>query len=80
MKNIAIKVCGTCEDPVDLTIEPGVTPTDIFSGLNFSQDKQNFLLLCNSFQQAPFDNNEDIYDKVDDSEKLFIVQACGRLH
>ena len=80
MKNITIKVCGTWEDPVDLTIEPGITPTDIFSWLKFSQDKQKYLLLCNNFNHEPFDNNEDIYDKVEDGEKLYIVQASGLLY
>ena len=72
MKNIAIKVGANPDPPVDVSIEPGTTSSDI---LDHIKETQGINLtgygLSKEDAKNQFGNNENIYPKVEDGEKLY---------
>jgi len=72
MKNIAIKVGATDSEPIDVAIEPGTTTSDI---LDHVKETKGINLTGYGLSKVDgknqFGNNENIYPKVEDGEKLF---------
>ena len=76
MKNIAIKVGASQDLPIDVSIEPGTTSSDILDHI-----KENKGINLTGFGLSKedgsnqFGDNENIYPKVEDGEKLYAFKV-----
>jgi hypothetical protein len=67
MKSLAVKVAGTNQEPLDISIQPGTTAGDILEQLNL----QGYLLSKDASADKFFGATENVYPQVGDGEKLF---------
>lgn len=69
-KHIVVKVAGAAE-PREATIHPGTTCRDLLDALGLSRN----LLLTQDPAGTPFGVDENIWDKVEDGQKLYCIPA-----
>ena len=67
MKELAIKVAGTEDDPIDTTLYPGTTVGEILAQHNL----QGYLLSTGPDSRRFFGDDENLYPLVVDGDKLF---------
>ena len=76
MKNIAIKVGATQDPPIDVSIEAGTTSADILDHIKETKGiNLNGYSLSKEDGKNQFGNNENIYPKVEDGEKLYAFKV-----
>jgi hypothetical protein len=67
MKRIAVKVAGSEREPLDTTIKPGTTASDILNQLNLP----GYLLSTSAGSSQFFGEDEVVYPVVRDGDKLY---------
>ena len=67
MKDIAIKVAGTEDDPIDAQLYPGTTAAEVLGQHNL----QGYLLSTGPDAHRFFGDDENLYPLVVDGDKLF---------
>lgn len=67
MKQIAVKVAGTTQEPRDVVIQAGTTAGEILSQLGL----KGYLLSKDARADRFFGSTENVYAEVADGEKLF---------
>ena len=67
MKNLAVKVAGTTQEPRDVVIQEGTTAGEILTQLGL----QGYLLSKGPQADRFFGETEVVYTQVADGEKLF---------
>lgn len=67
MKQIAVKVAGSEEEPRDISIKPGTTSSDILNQLNL----EGYLLSTGANSRHFFGDDEVVYPQVVDGDKLY---------
>ena len=67
MKEIAIKVAGTEDDPIDTQLYPGTTVREVLGQHNL----QGYLLSTGPDARRFFGDDENLYPLVVDGDKLF---------
>ena len=67
MKDIAIKVAGTEDDPIDTQLYPGTTVREVLG----QHDLQGYLLSTGPDSHRFFGDDENLYPLVVDGDKLF---------
>ncbi len=75
MKRVAIKVLGSDSEPVDIVISPGATAQDILTQLGLES-----CALYRQGEQYYFHPEEDIYDTLEDGDKLYAITVCTLGH
>lgn len=76
MKNLAIKVGATDLAPIDVTIEPGTTSADILDHIKDTKGTNlTGYALSKEDGKNQFGNNENIYPKIEDGEKLYAFKV-----
>ena len=76
MKNIAIKVGASEDHPIDVSIEPGTTSSDILDHIKETNDVNlTGYGLSKEDGSNQFGNNDNIYPKVEDGEKLYAFKV-----
>jgi hypothetical protein len=67
MKRIAVKVAGSEQEPMDISIKPGTTASDILNQLNLP----GYLLSTSTGSSQFFGEDEVVYPAVRDGDKLY---------
>jgi hypothetical protein len=73
MKRIALKILGSDKEPIEIILMPEVTVGDILADLNLKREGE---VVCLSNHDRYFADEEVIFDKVTDEDKLWVTYPC----
>ena len=69
MKRIIVKIAGSEREPIDITIKPGSTPSDLLAQLNL----KDYVL-------SPLPNPDELLSFLEDEEDLYSLKDGTRLY
>jgi hypothetical protein len=73
MKSIAVKIAGNAErEPLDITIKPGTTCSDILNQLNLP----GYLLTPSPTSRQFFGSDEVVYPQLQDGDKIYAISPA----